>query len=501
VVEGFYGVPWSWRERESMLRMMSAAGYDTYLYAPKNDPFHRMKWREPYSSYEMERFEALASLGEELGVKLLFGISPFIDFGPDIEGDKGVLLAKVRQFLDVGFAGVAVLADDIEMEAEFVVDRALGELHGGVTGYLREQLSGEHPELDVWFCPTVYSDDRWTWWPDATEDMEAIGEMDAAVRVLWTGPDTFSPSLSMADLERVNGVVGREVAIWDNYWASDGGDGFTGRLPMAPYSGRSGDVASLAILNNPAILGGATRMAVATAAEFQRNPGASDTEMISAAVGLELGLSGGVERGHEADALEWVFELFDAATNGRPGWGALNGAMAGLEAQLSAGAEPELGLVADLLGLFARASVGYAWYYHSGLDADLVDDLFWPMRQVEATGVAGIAALELLGERLSNSVGKDAKERVQGAVKAMAMNRYEFSVGKLDSLLGALYPYKARAGGFVLPASGEDAPACVAGMEYRWRPFRGCDEMQVYGSPGAKVVDDELIFRPIYSGI
>jgi len=48
VVEGFYGPPWSHRERLDLLAAAPALGLDTYLYAPKDDPWHRGRWREPW---------------------------------------------------------------------------------------------------------------------------------------------------------------------------------------------------------------------------------------------------------------------------------------------------------------------------------------------------------------------------------------------------------------------------------------------------------------------
>ena len=48
VIEGFYGPPWSHSDRLDMLRFMGRAGLNVYIYAPKDDPYHRTRWREPY---------------------------------------------------------------------------------------------------------------------------------------------------------------------------------------------------------------------------------------------------------------------------------------------------------------------------------------------------------------------------------------------------------------------------------------------------------------------
>ena len=48
VIEGFYGTPWQQEERLDILAFCRAEGFNAYLYAPKDDPYHREKWREPY---------------------------------------------------------------------------------------------------------------------------------------------------------------------------------------------------------------------------------------------------------------------------------------------------------------------------------------------------------------------------------------------------------------------------------------------------------------------
>lgn len=48
-VEGFSGPPWSHAERLGLLGFARAVGLNEYVYAPKDDPFHRERWRDPLS--------------------------------------------------------------------------------------------------------------------------------------------------------------------------------------------------------------------------------------------------------------------------------------------------------------------------------------------------------------------------------------------------------------------------------------------------------------------
>lgn len=47
-IEGFYGSPWTHAERLDQFAFYGAVKANTYIYAPKDDPYHRDRWREPY---------------------------------------------------------------------------------------------------------------------------------------------------------------------------------------------------------------------------------------------------------------------------------------------------------------------------------------------------------------------------------------------------------------------------------------------------------------------
>jgi hyaluronoglucosaminidase len=44
VIEGFYGTPWTHEERLDLIRFCAAEGLDTWVHAPKDDPYHRPRW-------------------------------------------------------------------------------------------------------------------------------------------------------------------------------------------------------------------------------------------------------------------------------------------------------------------------------------------------------------------------------------------------------------------------------------------------------------------------
>ena len=58
-IEGFYGTPWSSKARLSVLRTAAQEGMNAYFYAPKNDDYHRTKWRKPYPDSKLSEFKEL----------------------------------------------------------------------------------------------------------------------------------------------------------------------------------------------------------------------------------------------------------------------------------------------------------------------------------------------------------------------------------------------------------------------------------------------------------
>lgn len=48
VVEGFYGVYYTYQQRNDLLRFIGGKGFNLYVYVPKNDRQHRVHWKEPY---------------------------------------------------------------------------------------------------------------------------------------------------------------------------------------------------------------------------------------------------------------------------------------------------------------------------------------------------------------------------------------------------------------------------------------------------------------------
>jgi hyaluronoglucosaminidase len=263
VIEGFYGRPWSWAQRESMVEFAARHGFNFYLYSPKNDPLHRNRWREPYLAEEMRRFQLLARSCERSGVELCVGISP-LGYRWDDRGDLEALWSKLRAFHAAGVRSFGLLFDDMPAPAP---DDQVGLVN------------------TVWELLRALGADRLTLTPaeycgeGRSPYLEALGRgLDPEVDVFWTGPQVCSAELTAAHTRQVATTLRRKPIYWDNYPVNDLEQRFEAHI--RPLSGREPEVLSEAkgLCAAAGPLAEAPKIALATVAEFAREPAHYDPE-------------------------------------------------------------------------------------------------------------------------------------------------------------------------------------------------------------------------------
>lgn len=503
VIEGFYGRPWSWDERKKIMAVLALSGLTFYMYAPKDDPRHRHLWREPYPQEDMDHFAELANLARNLGIKLVFGISPFLDYA---EGtDYEVLLSKAKAFLDIGMHGIGILADDIEFESDIVMDKALGELHAGITNRLFTDLKQSYPDVGLYFTPTVYSDERLKKNPGGEDYLRAIASLSPEIRVLWTGPMTSSATMAAKDMETVTSLIGRKPLIWDNFWANDGGDAFFGRILAGAFTGRSPDLleAVTGIAHNPSIQGSLDRLMLAMFGRFMEDPVTADrAAQVERAITIEQLFATGHKRSADFDSsvLRFVLDVFDGNAKSDP---AFRDMEAKVDVLLAAINKDELPVIEswEALKVFARMAVLPWEMWHSGLSSDLFDDLAWPIEAVRFQGEQGLWSLALLGERMAGRDGAEAAAKAQIAAENAVQIRFTFSMGKVQGLFDAVSGIKPEMRGFSKPGPIASLPACHPDNKWSYKPFATpVDEVAVFGLPGALVNAGNVLWTPPHAG-
>jgi len=254
VIEGFYGPPWSWEDRRAVSEALAAAGMDTYVYAPKDDPLHRESWREPYGD---EFLDALAALGRPGGLRVGFAVSPGLTIDTDDPVDRDALLAKITQVTDRGVDVVGLCLDDLPPAP------GLGVRHGELTAWLAGAL-GESVELFV--VPTHYT---------GTVRVPYLAELAARVPtrvpIGWTGRLVVNDEVTAAEAAAWSVAMdGRLPLLWDNTPVND--VLLASRLRAGPLRGRAPDlVGRLAgYLGNPMVQARASLPALLSAAAWLR---------------------------------------------------------------------------------------------------------------------------------------------------------------------------------------------------------------------------------------
>ena len=56
-IEGYYGKELSFKEREGLMHSLADLEMTHYFYCPKEDPYHRMQWKEDYDPVKQEHYE------------------------------------------------------------------------------------------------------------------------------------------------------------------------------------------------------------------------------------------------------------------------------------------------------------------------------------------------------------------------------------------------------------------------------------------------------------
>ena len=268
LIEGFYGVPWSWAARTEVAAWCAERGMRDYVYAPKDDPKHRERWRDPYDDAELEGFAAFADGG---ALRLGFAISPGLSIDPADAGDRAVLGAKVDQVLDAGAVSVVLALDDIPFGGG-----PQGAAHAALTAWLRDHLA-DRAALSL--VPTEYVGLH------GSDHLDALAAgVPEDVPIAWTGRAVVNDAITVADAEaRRAALGGRAPLLWDNVPVNDGP--MADRLHLGPLEGREPGLLEVCsgYLANPMVQPLASRLPLASVAAWLRGDDAHEAWSATAA--------------------------------------------------------------------------------------------------------------------------------------------------------------------------------------------------------------------------
>lgn len=210
-VEGFYGEPWSHADRIEQLRFYGKLKMNTYIYGPKDDPYHSSpNWREPYPAEQARQIQELTAEAARNKVDFVWAIHP----GQDIQWnltDSTHILSKFDKMYDLGVRAFAVFFDDISGEG------AKADKQAGLLNYIQKEFISKKADVQpLIMCPTEYNR-AWA----TTDYLDVLGEqLDPAVQIMWTG-DRVVYDITLEGLEWVNKRIRRPAYVWWNFPVSD----------------------------------------------------------------------------------------------------------------------------------------------------------------------------------------------------------------------------------------------------------------------------------------
>lgn len=290
VIEGFYGRPWSWQQRQDNVEYLGARGYRFYMYAPKADPYLRTRWREPYPEATARDLAALAAWSRLHGVRFGIGLSPaglHHDFGSEA---KLTLARKIEELEELGIDELALLFDDMRGDDPELASKQVEIVH-----WAASRLPGRR----IIMCPSYYSDDPVldrVFGARPQGYLDQLGSsLDASIDVFWTGEEICSREISVAHVQRVSEQLQRKPLLWDNYPVNDGAR-MSQYLHLRAFTGRPAELRDHVVAHgiNPALQPVLSRIPALTLLESYRLGsdyayGAAFREAAVEVLGAELG--------------------------------------------------------------------------------------------------------------------------------------------------------------------------------------------------------------------
>ncbi|MFF5984252.1 beta-N-acetylglucosaminidase domain-containing protein [Streptomyces olindensis] len=276
VIEGFYGTPWSHAERLDQLDFYGRTKQNVYVYSPKDDPYLRARWRDPYPAADLRRLKELVDRAAADHVRFTYALSPGLSVCYSSDTDLQALVRKLDSLYAIGVRSFAIPLDDISYtkwncpadEREFGTGGgAAGAAQAHLLNRAWRDFSAGHPGLEpLEMVPTEYSD-----LADSPYKKALRERLDPSVVVEWTGVGVIAPAITAEQVAKAREVYGHPILIWDNYPVNDY---VTSRLLLGPYTGREPGVAKAAtgVTANPMVQGEASRIALFTSAAYLWNP-------------------------------------------------------------------------------------------------------------------------------------------------------------------------------------------------------------------------------------
>ena len=259
MVEGYYGNPYSEADRKDMFEFFGKQKMNTYIYGPKDDIYHRAKWRVEYPADQAAKIKEYAEAAKKNKVDFVWAIHP----GNDIKWnmtDSLNMIKKLNAMYELGIRTYAVFFDDIWGEGTDATRQA------ALLNYITDEFVKKHDDVaPLILCPTQYNK-GWT----SGNYLDILGEKAyKEIDIMWTGNSVID-MINKEDMSWINIRIKRNAYIWLNYPVNDY---CVDHMLMGPTYGNDLDIAPMlaGFTSNPMEYAEASKVSLYSIADYTWN--------------------------------------------------------------------------------------------------------------------------------------------------------------------------------------------------------------------------------------
>jgi len=270
IIEGFYGEPWTFEQRCEAIATISKYKMNTYVYAPKNDLYHRIKWSQLYPKDNIKKMEELVNYCKNNYIDFYYTLGPGVSMKYSDGEQLKLLINKYMQLYEIGVRNFGVLFDDIPLELvddeEKKVFITADKAHSYVVNKVYNYFKALDKECRLTVCGSLYN---------GKGDEEYIVNLGKSipsdVEIFWTGRSICSQELDSRDAVYFLENTMHKPLYWDNYPVNDAE--MIHEMHLGPIRGRDGDLYKNAegLLCNVMEYKEASMIPVITAADYLWN--------------------------------------------------------------------------------------------------------------------------------------------------------------------------------------------------------------------------------------
>lgn len=299
VVEGYYGIPYSYEVTKDLLRFMMRFKMNSYMYGAKDDPYHKGSyWKAAYptSITEAERktgyltqdmMRDINDVSHETKVSFIWSIHPGNDY---LSSSTAVtdIVNKFKLMYKLGVRQFGIFVDDVSIPTTsdgFALNASrLTEVQNKIDAlWNTEGAAPADTVKPIQFVPQIYCRTFASSDEQEKNFFEALAATPSKVAIYTTGYAVWSVPNS-TDVNRVRNYLGRDVAWWWNYPCNDPAADSYKLFTMDMYSNFKDesninnsarpdlDIENcLGILSNPMQQGEAAKIALFSIADYTWN--------------------------------------------------------------------------------------------------------------------------------------------------------------------------------------------------------------------------------------